>query len=118
MLYLFCTSTDLENTVTIQASSDLPLAGERFTLTCTVVCDRPPQMKWLNPTGQNPTGQGMHLSPQTFGGQVYSLQIHFDPIHTSHTGIYTCISTVDVPPSTQNATRLVRVQRELTKQSY
>ena len=78
------------------------------------MCDRPPQVKWLDPTGQMPTAQGVQVFPQTFDGQMYNLQIHFDPIHTSHTGIYTCVSTVDMPPSTQNTTRLVRVQRKFS----
>ena len=112
ILLILLIQTVLENTVRIQASSNLPLAGENFTLTCNVVCDRPPQGKWLDPTGQTPTAQGISLSPQTFNGQTYSLQMHFDHIRTSHTGIYTCISNTDVPPSSQLATRLVRVQRK------
>lgn len=53
------------------------------------------------------------MSSQTFNGQTYSLQLHFDHIQTSHTGIYTCISNVDVPPSSELAMRLVRVQCKL-----
>lgn len=75
-------------------------------------------MSWLGPTGQIPTGQGINVSPQTSSGQTYSLQINFDPILTLHTGIYTCISSVSVPPSTKNVTQLVKVQRKLVKQSF
>lgn len=66
------------------------------------------------PRGQTPTGQGITLSPQTFNERMYSVEILFDPLHTSQTGIYTCMSTVDVPSSIQNATRLVRVQRKFS----
>ena len=96
-MFHFCLiETELENTVTVQASSDLPLSGERFILTCNVVCDRPPHVKWLDPRGQTPTGQGITLSPQTFNERMYSVEILFDPLRTSQTGIYTCMSTVDV----------------------
>lgn len=100
------------NNVSIEASSDMLTAGQDLTLTCTVVSDGPPHVRWIGPDGQPISREGITVSPHTASGLITTLQLMFLPLRTSHGGTYTCISSVDTSSGTMNATHdfLVGVQ--------
>ena len=93
----------------------MPTAGQDLTLTCTVVSDRPPLLRWIGPNGEPVSGEGIAMSPPIASGMTTRLQLIFLPLHTSHGGIYTCISSVNTSSGIVNATHefLVRVQSRL-----
>lgn len=93
-------SAFLTNNVSIEASNDRPTAGEVFTLTCTVISDRPPVMKWV---GKGIGSEGVTVHSQVVSGYNSTMVIEFHPLHTSHGGIYSCISTVSQSPSAHDS---------------
>ena len=107
--------TELENTVNISTTYTSHTAGEPYSLICTVTSDRPTQMKWLDPNGQPASGEGVTVSPQVTNGSVSTVEIMFSSLQTSHSGIYTCISNINNPPSRKQAVHLLRV---LSKNLY
>ena len=98
--------------MSISASHTSPMAGELCTLTCTVTSDIRPQMTWLGPNEQPVNGTGITLSPQSTNGLVSTVEITFSSLHTSHSGTYTCISTIHIhdPPSRRKAVHLLTVE--------
>ena len=79
--------SELTNRVEIQASSDEPVAGELFTLTCIITSDVQSQVTWIGPNGQSVDGE---LHDET---GVMST-VTFSTLHTSHGGVYTCVSHI------------------------
>lgn len=73
------------------SSSDYPIAGEYLTLTCSVVSDGPVVMMWLGPHGEDASRNTSALLLRMING---SLSISFQPLHTSHGGNYTCVSSI------------------------
>ena len=102
--------TELENSVNISTSYTSHSAGQPYSLTCTVTSDRPTQIKWLDPNGHQVSGEGIAVSPQVTNGMVRTVEITFSSLHTSHSGIYTCISNINNPPSRKQAVHLLRVE--------
>ena len=86
--------------MSIVASTDRPTAGESFTLTCTVVSDRPPIMNWI---GNGLSSEGIVVHSQAVSGFNSTLVIEFHPLRTSHGGIYTCVSSVSQSPSVHDS---------------
>ena len=87
----------------IQASSDSPVAGELFTLTCTCASNTQPQVTWIDPSGESINGD---LQDDT--GLISTLT--FNPLRTSHGGTYTCVSYIASPHSRQDAVYSLTVQ--------
>ena len=104
-----CCVIELENTVNISTSNS-HTAGQPYSLTCTVTSDRPPQIKWLDPNRKPVSGEGITVSPQVTNGLVSTVEITFSSLRTSHSGIYTCISTVTDPPLRKQAVHQLRVE--------
>ena len=52
--YLLILRTGLESYISIEASADVPRAGENFTLTCTAFSDGPTQLIWIDENGLQP----------------------------------------------------------------
>ena len=97
--------------------SGVPISGETYNLTCTVEANVPQTVQWLySSNGDEVTNvSGITVETQRTTGSTTTLTLSFNPLHTSHGGLYTCRSTTDTPPSTVNATRNVTVQGEVYK---
>lgn len=77
--------------INVESSSDYPTAGENLTLICSVVSDTPVVMRWIGPDGEDASQNTSALLLKMINA---SLSISFQPLHTSHGGNYTCISSV------------------------
>ena len=87
-------------------TSGTPVAGQMYTLTCTGALvgnsSLIPVVTWWNSTGVITSGNGITVS---------NGNLTFNPLHTSHGGLYTCQSVVtSVNTSTIMATTNVIVQ--------
>ena len=88
--------------------------GEKYFLNCIVVSDFTPTVQWLDPNNQVITTTGTSVrtdNPVTNGNTTY-VGLHFDSIHTSQGGTYTCTSTVSKTGSFKKETRDLQVQSE------
>ena len=89
-------------------------AGGSYSVNCTAVSDLSTSIKWLDPSDKEVTPSGSDVwtdIPSTEGNETI-LVLHFDPIKTSHGGVYYCISTVNEPLSYKRTTRSIIVQSE------
>ena len=94
LFFLFIIILELDHTVDITASENMPKAGEKLTLTCTVRSKVPAMVKWVTENGDpvlNPSN--VIVSPQRMDCLIHTVNISFDPLKMSHVGIYTCISS-------------------------
>ena len=98
-------STELLHSVTIVTSGE-PTAEETYSLTCTVESNVPPTVQWLY------SSNGTAVGTQMTTGSTTTLTLSFNPLHTSHGGLYTCQSTIGTPPSTLTAERNMTVKGE------
>ena len=96
-------------TISIAASSDSTIAGNLFTLTCSVINipDITPVLTW--------TGPGMAQSNVQLSSSSTALALIFNPLRTSNGGIYTCevrlnFTLVGVSDFTSNITQNIIVQ--------
>ena len=105
--------------VRIEASSSGTLtAGDILTLTCSAISIGPVTLKWIGPGGHTIHSHSHHnnMSLESDGVQ---LSLSFDPLNTSHGGIYTCIASIGGSSSVQTLEELylLTVQSKLS-QSY
>ena len=107
MCTYFSNCTGLEKNISIESSVDSPIAGEIFAITCTIMSDRPAQLTWKGGNGL-PIREKNPSSSQVTSGMLTSVKLIFQPLYTSHAGIYTCISLVG--SNINSKTFLVRVQ--------
>ena len=91
------------NNVSIETSNERPTAGENYTLTCTVMSDRPPIMKWIGLEGNDVSGEGVIVHSQFISGFNSTLLLEFLPLRTSHGGIYMCVSSISTSPSAHDS---------------
>ena len=52
----------------------------------------------------------MTVSRNVTDGLVTTVVVQFSSLHTSHSGIYTCISNIDDPPSREQAVHLLQIK--------
>lgn len=100
-----CILAELTNRVEIQASSEAPVAGELFTLTCIVTSNMHP---WVSVTWENTTEEFINTELQDETHLISTLTLN--PLHTSHGGTYTCVSYTTSPYSRQDAVYSLTVQ--------
>ena len=86
--------------MSIEASHAQPTAGDNFTLSCTVISDRTPTLKWV---GNGVASEGVVVHPQSVSGVKSTLVIEFHPLRTSHGGTLTCVSSISPSPSTHDS---------------
>lgn len=86
--------------MSIEPSKHRPTAGEVFTLTCTAFSDGPPALKWI---GEGIGSEGVTVHSQGVDGLNSTLVIEFQPLHTSHSGMYSCISSFRISPSAHDS---------------
>ena len=112
MNHVSLSRTAIENMVNITSSMDTATAGQQFTLTCTVFSGEPTEVSWIDPDGVAcpPDGQGVSVSHYNISDQISILELTFQSIRTSQSGLYKCISNIAIPPSKSEASFLVQVQ--------
>ena len=91
---------------------DTAIAGQWFMLTCTVFSGGPFEVSWVDPDGVAcpPDDQGVSVSHYNISDRISILELTFQSIRTSQSGLYKCISNVTVPPSMSEASFLIQVQ--------
>ena len=106
-------SLDLLHILTI-SQSGTGLAGDPFSLTCTVDVSMHPVVQWIDPNGAVVTSVGgISVGLPVRAGNISNLNLTFDRLLTSHGGPYTCQSVVDEASSTRNSSRNITVQSQL-----
>ena len=99
-----------------------PLAGDSYTLTCTVQVVEglvvKPVVQWLDPfSNAIVNGSDFTVGNPVTNGTTTTLTLTFNPLHTSHGGRYTCQASVTVNVvsiSVSNSTTFdVRLQSKL-----
>ena len=95
----------------LAVSEDAPVAGQLYTLLCTVTVQNGPishlQIMWLDPAGQPLSSQGVITiakQPVLNPTRLTTYSLSFSPLHTSHGGEYTCQATVTSPQQTLQET--------------
>ena len=96
-------------------SSEMPVAGENFTLTCTVYSDLPMTIMWFMISQQvNPsTGvlftykvdSSQKVMKQSDGSFVGKAYLELYPLLASHGSVYTCNSTVNITSKRRTASQ-------------
>ena len=86
--------TELQHDVSITMSSDVAVTGEMFTLKCIVQSHLPTVVSWIDNTREPVSG--VRVSAKYVAENEGALELHFDSLHTSHGGLYTCISRMNI----------------------
>ena len=105
-------STDLEHTLNVTASHENPvISGTTLTLTCIAVTSRLVHLQWRNSDNSsvNPTSS-ISIPPPLVVEQITTITLTFDPLKTSHAGLYTCSCVMRSPRSEVSASHKVVVQ--------
>ena len=104
-------SLAIENSVQISSMMNAT-AGQPYTLICTVSSARPSEINWIDPNGVACplNGPDMYVSHSGRIGQISTLELNFNSIRTSQSGVYKCISNIIVPLSKAEDSYLVEVQ--------
>ncbi len=113
ILYPHFKFTDFENIVTIEAPEMPLMAGNTYSISCVVRTDVQGTVEWVDSIGTSVSSSStlsVH-DPLTIGN-ITTLNLHFNPLHTSHGDQYTCISKVDILQSVKSASEDVIVQSE------
>ena len=95
-------------------------AGQPFTLLCNVSSERPSELTWIDPNGVACplSGSDMHVTHGVRSGWISTLELTFNSIRTSQSGLYKCISNIEVPQSKSEDSYLVQVQRKSSQIYY
>ena len=98
----------------VAASEDAPVAGQLYTLLCTVTVQNgpisDPQITWLDPAGLPLSSQGVitittqPVLDAPFETRLTTYSLSFSPLYTSHGGQYTCQAIVTSPQQTLQET--------------
>lgn len=108
----------------VTASSDIPVVGTNFTLSCTVTSEQPSSITWVGPNGpisnslnnvtvtqQNIQGNHPFYTHTTDGKILRRTEVTtrsdiiFHPILLSHGHVYTCKSRVNVTSTRSSASQ-------------
>lgn len=103
------------------SSQGIAIAGQRYTVSCTVTKQAAllvtPEITWINPNGVEVSGQ---VNSSSAGNTtISSALLEFNPLMTSHNGLYTCQVSLTSPtlslPLNSSATAAVTVQSMILK---
>ena len=95
------------------SESGTGVAGDTFSVTCTVDVGRLADVQWIYPNGDTITNSsGIVVGSPMRVGNITNLTLTFNPLLTSHRGQYTCHSVVTAL-SEQNESRSITVKCEL-----
>ena len=114
---MVCVSTELDNIVRIEGTSNPWVAGRSgYSLTCMVTADIAPEIKWRdgnnNPISNTNSSVDIFVSEPVVSGRTTRLILNFNSLRTSHGASYSCLSVITVPSSVQVAVRDVIVKSE------
>lgn len=87
-------------------------AGQPYTLLCTVSSERSSELSWIDPNGVPCplNGPNMSVSVGVWSSGLNTIELTFDFIRTSQSGVYKCISNISFPFSESEASFAVNVQ--------
>ena len=114
-MHLICVSTELENTIRIEGTSNPWVAGRSgYSLTCVVTADIAPEVKWRDGNNNqiSNTKSSVFVSEPVVSGRTTRLTLYFNLLRTSHGASYSCLSVITDPSSVQVALRDVIVKSE------
>ena len=89
-LHKLATDPIIKN-VSIEFSFWSPMAGEEFRMTCLAVSNGQAILSWIDPRGDIVTSNNPHITLELVNGD---LSLLFQPLYTSHGGVYTCVASV------------------------
>lgn len=106
--------------VNVSTSSEgTGIAGQRYVISCSVTQQDAlsvvPEITWLSPDGIELSGQTNSTNAEST--TIFSASLEFDPLQTSHSGVYMCLvslitsSTLSLPLNS-TATSTIIVQSE------
>ena len=107
--------------VNVSTSSEgTGVAGQEYVISCSVTQQDAlsvvPEITWRNPDGMEISGQTNRTNAEST--TIYSASLEFDPLQTSHSGVYMCLvslitsSTLSLPlNSTTTSTVIVQSER-------
>ena len=80
----------------LHATGGVPTSGEEYNLTCSVnVSAGSPSIQWqYSNVNMVATGGDITVGSQETSGNITTLTLTFNPLHTSHGGEYICRSVV------------------------
>ncbi len=78
----------------IEVPNSPPQAGSNYSLSCTVSSDFSPTVKWLDPDNNEMDSSNAISKAFVDGNYTTTLVLNFDPLKTSHRGVYSCVSTI------------------------
>ena len=109
-------------------SPPVTTAGDHLNITCTatVIANLAvaPTLEWLDPCSRDvTTGPRNPYSTRTENNTTeFTKMLHFQPLKTSHGGVYTCVARINIPGSIDSPENTmsadVRVQSEFLKQKW
>ena len=114
-MHIDCIHTDFINRVSISGPSSPWLAGDSYTLTCVVIADAPPNVEWIDPSGNYLVEEGLTFSGPVVSGNCTILNLTFNYLHTSQAGTYSCVSDPVPSGSEKSYDWNVTIQRESDK---
>ena len=98
-------------------AAPLLTAGDRYTLNCTATVEEyliaTPTLTWRLPGNTDDTSIGEQLTVET----TSAVMLTFNPLHTSHGGVYECTAAVNISgidPRTETVNEIIRVQSKLS----
>ena len=91
--------------------SGLPHAGEVYTLVCSVeVSPGSPNVTWMHDGRVVSSEANITVGDMETTGTTTTLTLTFNPLRTSHGGVYTCQSVVGKSELTETAIKAVTVE--------
>ena len=107
--------SELVHDVQVEGSSSPVLAGSKYSMTCTVTFDLPPLVKWLDPLNNEVNGSDVSMTTITIEEwNTTTVVLQFDPLKTSHGGVYTCVSLISQPYLYKEVVKTLTVQSKST----
>ena len=89
---------------------DTATAGQLFMLTCTVFSGGPSEVSWIDPDGVIRPIDGEGVSYYNISDRISILELTFQSILTSQSGLYKCNSNIAFPPSKSEVSFLIQVR--------
>ncbi|CAI8020956.1 hypothetical protein GBAR_LOCUS12479 [Geodia barretti] len=101
----------IQNEVSISSMMNAT-AGQPYILVCTVQSERASNLSWIDPNGVACPQDDPHMTVSYIGWSegLSTLELTFDSIRTSQSGVYKCISNIVFPSSKSEDSFLVHIQ--------
>ena len=109
----------IQNEVSISSMMNAT-AGQPYILVCTVLSKSVSNLSWIDPNGVPCPQDDPHMTVSYIGWSegLSTLELTFDSIRTSQSGVYKCISNIVFPSSKSEDSFLVHIQSKFIKLLY